>query len=81
MERTATASETIFHRLLQLVRSALGSFTSHAATELFVVYVPGHGTTGNYSTIEKAEEARQCLPYTQRQKAIICDEAGNALCR
>ena len=81
MQNTANAT-TIFPRLLGLARAALAAAaTRRAAAESFALYVPGRGTTGDYATIEQAETARQRLPYTQRQRAIICDADGNALCR
>jgi len=81
MERTANAT-TFFPHLLGLARAALAAALARsAAAESFAVYVPGQGTTGEYSTIEQAETARQRLPYTQRQRAIICDLDGNALAR
>ena len=81
MERTANAT-TRFPQLLNAARAALAALLARsAAAESFAVYVPGQGTTGEYSTIEQAETARQRLPYTQRQRAIICDLDGNALAR
>ncbi len=81
MERTANAT-TLFPQLLNAARAALAELLARsAAAESFAVYVPGQGTTGEYSTIEQAETARQRLPYTQRQRAIICDMDGNALAR
>lgn len=81
MERTANAT-TLFPQLLNAARAALAALLARsAAAESFAVYVPGLGTTGEYSTMEQAETARQRLPYTQRQRAIICDADGNALAR
>lgn len=81
MERTANAT-TLFPQLLNAARAALAALLARsAAAESFAVYVPGQGTTGEYSTIEQAETARQRLPYMQRQRAIICDMDGNALAR
>lgn len=81
MQTTANAT-TIAARFLGLARAALAAAAARrAAAESFALYVPGHGTTGDYTTIEQAETARQRLPYTQRQRAIICDADGNALCR
>ena len=80
MERTANANAAIFPRLLGLARAALAAAVARsAAAESFALYVPGNGMAGEYSTIEQAETARMCLPYTQRQRAIICDMDGNAL--
>ncbi len=82
MERTVNATTAIFPRLLGLARAALAAVLARsAAAESFAVYVPGLGTTGDYATMEQAETARQRLPYTQRQRAIICDADGNALAR
>ena len=82
MERTANAAATILPHLLGLARAALAAALARpAAAESFAVYVPGYGTTGDYTTIEQAETARARLPYTQRQRAIICDADGNALSR
>lgn len=80
--QTIANTATIFPRLLGLARAALAAAAvRRPPAESFALYVPGHGAAGDYDTIEQAETARQRLPYTQRQRAIIYDADGNALCR
>lgn len=77
MQLTANAT-TLFARI-QSRLSAL--FAARPAAESFLVYVPGEGLTGEYATIDQAEDARMRLPFPQRASAMIHDADGYCLSR
>lgn len=57
------------------------AYTQATASEIFCIHIPGEGVVAQYPTLEQTEDALHHLPYSVRQRAVICDGDGCCLSR